>query len=71
MERLGKHVPVETVSVTNELCYLADRDNWSQPSQFCTGVCEEKSQLEEKDLSAEAEESPLLEAVTRERLVKI
>jgi hypothetical protein len=32
-----------------------------ESSQFCTGGCEE---------SAEAEESPLLEAVTRERLVK-
>jgi hypothetical protein len=45
-----------------------------QPSQFCTGVFEEKSQLEgsrhSEDLRAEAEESPLLEAVTRERLVK-
>jgi hypothetical protein len=31
-----------------------------QPSQFCTGGCD-----------AEAEESPLLEAVTREWLVKL
>jgi hypothetical protein len=38
------------------------------------GVCEEKTQLEgsrhSDDLGAEVEESPLLEAVTRERLVK-
>jgi hypothetical protein len=43
------------------------------------GGCEEKGQLKRigreppsrTDLSAEDEESPLLEAVTRERLVKI
>jgi hypothetical protein len=33
-------------------------------SQFCTGVCEEGTS------AREAEESPLLEAVARERLVK-
>jgi hypothetical protein len=46
-----------------------------QPSQLCTGVCEEKSQLEgslrsEENLSAEAGESRMLEAVIRERMVK-
>jgi hypothetical protein len=45
-----------------------------QPSQFCTGICEEIIQLEgsrrSEDLSAEAEGSPLLEAVPREWLVK-
>jgi hypothetical protein len=46
-----------------------------QPSEFCTGVCEEKRQLEggrrsERTWAREAEESPLLEAVARERLVK-
>jgi hypothetical protein len=44
-----------------------------QPNQFCTGVCDEKSVGRQppfgEDLSEEAEESPLLEAVTRERLV--
>jgi hypothetical protein len=33
-------------------------------SQFCTGVCEEGA------LASEAEDSPLLEAVPRERQVK-
>jgi hypothetical protein len=49
-----------------------------QPSQFCTGGCEEKGQVEKswkgaafrEDLSAEVEESTLLKAVTRERLLK-
>jgi hypothetical protein len=46
-----------------------------QISQFCTGVCEEKCQLEssrhsERTSEREAEECPLLEADTRERLVK-
>jgi hypothetical protein len=35
-----------------------------QPSQFCTGLCEERN------LAHEADESPLLETVARERLVK-
>jgi hypothetical protein len=44
-------------------------------SQFCTGGYEEKISVGREppfreNLSAEAEESPLLEAVTRERLVK-
>jgi hypothetical protein len=47
-----------------------------QQSQFCTGVCEEKRQLEgsrhsERTWAPEAEEPPLLEAVGRERLVKM
>jgi hypothetical protein len=42
--------------------------------QFCTGVCEEERQLEgsrrsERTSAREADESPLLEAVARERLV--
>jgi hypothetical protein len=46
-----------------------------QPSQFCKTGCEEeysvgKELLFREDLSAEDEESPLLEAVTRDRLVK-
>jgi hypothetical protein len=36
----------------------------SVESQFCTGVCEEGT------WASETEESPLLEAVTRKRLVK-
>jgi hypothetical protein len=39
-------------------------DNWGDPVQFCTGVCEERTR------KLEAEESPLLKAVSRERLVK-
>jgi hypothetical protein len=35
-----------------------------EPSQFCTGVCDEKAQ------ALEAEESELLEDVDREMLVK-
>jgi hypothetical protein len=51
-------------------------DKLGQPRPFCTGVCEEKSQLggsrqSDRTWGAEAEKSPLLEAVTRERLVKI
>jgi hypothetical protein len=49
-------------------------DKWGQQDQFCTGVCDEKSVGREpafrEDLSAETEEYPLLEAVTRELLVK-
>jgi hypothetical protein len=44
-----------------------------QPSQFCTGACYEKRQLEGSRRSERAgvrEEFPLLEADTRERLVK-
>jgi hypothetical protein len=45
-----------------------------QPSPFCTGVCEERSVGRElpfrEDLSVEAEKSPVLEAVSREWLVK-
>jgi hypothetical protein len=46
-----------------------------QPSQFCTEVCEEERQLEEschseRTAARETEESPQLEAVARERLVK-
>jgi hypothetical protein len=46
-----------------------------QPSQFCTEVCEENSSIRREptcreDLSEEADESPLLEAVTRKRLLK-
>jgi hypothetical protein len=46
-----------------------------KPSQFCAGGCEEIGSIGRdppftEDLSAEAEESPLLVAVTRERLVK-
>jgi hypothetical protein len=45
--------------------------NWGQPSQFSTGVCEEGREHPFRvDLSVEAEEFPLLEAVTRERLMK-
>jgi hypothetical protein len=48
-------------------------DNWGQSNQFCAEVCEEKCSVGrelpfKEDLSAEAEESPLLEAVTGERL---
>jgi hypothetical protein len=35
-----------------------------RPNQFCTGMCEERT------LAREAQESTLLEAVARERLVK-
>jgi hypothetical protein len=50
-------------------------ENGVQPSQFCTTVCEEISQLEGSLRSGttwacEAEESPLLEAVAREGFVK-
>jgi hypothetical protein len=45
-----------------------------QQSQFCWGVCEEKPVEREppfrEDLSMEAEGSPLLEAISREWLVK-
>jgi hypothetical protein len=47
-----------------------------QLSQFCAGICEEKRQLEgsrrsERTSAREADESPMLEAVAREWLVKI
>jgi hypothetical protein len=42
-----------------------------QPSQFYTGVCEQKRQSEERTSEREAEKSALLEAITRERLVEI
>jgi hypothetical protein len=35
-----------------------------RPSQLCTGVCEDRT------CASKAEESPLLEAVARERLMK-
>jgi hypothetical protein len=39
-------------------------DNWGIRVQFCTGICEERTR------AREAEESSLLEAAARERLVK-
>jgi hypothetical protein len=63
---LGKHVPAATRRAVFSMwsvprCYK----QWTrlELSEFCTGVCEE-------NLSGEAEKSPLLEAVARERLVK-
>jgi hypothetical protein len=39
-------------------------DNWGDQVKFCMGFCEEATWV------LEAEESPLLEAVARERLMK-
>jgi hypothetical protein len=45
--------------------YYKRDEVWSLvQSQFCKGICEERT------WAREAEESPLLEAVTRKRLVK-
>jgi hypothetical protein len=81
-ERQDKHVPAATdMHKRMNGVVLAGRDDklqgkqLLQPCQFCTGVCEEKTQLEgsrhlREDFRTEAEKSPLLAAVTRERLVK-
>jgi hypothetical protein len=42
-----------------------EKENSDWPCQLCTGVCKERT------WAREAEESPLLEAVAREPLVKI
>jgi hypothetical protein len=59
-------------------CYK--EENWSKNSESCKGVCGEDLvgavsrvvgySLDSKEVSAEAGDSPLLETVTRERLVK-
>jgi hypothetical protein len=73
---LGKHVPVATdtnatieVLLETGCLYMvrAEELSWKElgrPNQFCTGG------YEERIWAREAEESPLLEAVARERLVK-
>jgi hypothetical protein len=75
-QRLVKHVPVATnrratieVLLETGCFYVVRAEELSlrqlgQPSQFCTGVCEERT------WAREAEKSPLIEAVARERLVK-
>jgi hypothetical protein len=72
-QRLSKHVPAATDTNANNR--RAVFSMWSVPrcykhgsrlvySQFCTGVCEERT------WGREAEESPLLEAIARKRPVK-
>jgi hypothetical protein len=72
-QRLSKQVPAatDTSATIEELCFLCGpcRDVISTGQSekkvwFCTGGCEERT------WAREAEESPLLEAVARERLVK-
>jgi hypothetical protein len=75
-QRLGKHIPVATnrratmeVLLETGCFYVvrAEELSWRllwRPSEFCTGGYEERT------WAREAEESPLLEAVVRERLVK-
>jgi hypothetical protein len=78
-QRLGKHIPIARHQIlNNEKLYCNNGrcvfSTWSvarcykqgtrlELSQFCTGVCEERTWRE-------AEESPLLKSVTRKRLVK-
>jgi hypothetical protein len=67
-QRLGKHVPAATV--THVVCAVCveefwKEENWgNQSNELCTGGYEDRTWVRE------AEGSPLLEAVTRERLVK-
>jgi hypothetical protein len=63
-ERLGKHV--HAAADTNTKMKGAGSAEWGK------GTVEKELEVRRysEDLSAEAEESPLLEAVTRERLVK-
>jgi hypothetical protein len=50
-------------------CYK--EDNWSKSSQSCKGVCEEKTDgAVNNEVRAEVNGSLLLEAATRERLMK-
>jgi hypothetical protein len=71
-QRLGKHVPAatDTKTTAEELCFVFGpcRDVINSrlivSSQFCIGVCKERTS------GCKAEESPLLVAVARERLVK-
>jgi hypothetical protein len=65
--RLGKYVP----AATEELCFLCGpcrdiikHETRLEFSEFCTGVFDERTG------APEAEESPLLEAFAKERLVK-
>jgi hypothetical protein len=73
----GKHVPAvtDTKATIEERCFLCSpcrdvitRTDGTMTSvelvEFCTGGCEDRTQAREH------EESPLLEAVTRERLMK-
>jgi hypothetical protein len=66
-KRLGKHVPAATDTRMKSVVCAGRAEELEgrklgQPSQFSKGVCE--------DFSVEAKEFPLLEAVTREWLVK-
>jgi hypothetical protein len=81
-QRIGKHVPtatntnttiallLETVFSTPSVQSRYKEDNWSDPVscqlrvEFCKGDCEDRT------WAREAEESPLLEAVAKERLMK-
>jgi hypothetical protein len=78
--RLGKHVPVARQQILSNVTVGLQQwkrgvSTWSVPrcykqgtrsiqSQFCKGGCEERNS------AREAEESPLVEAVARERLEK-
>jgi hypothetical protein len=62
-QRLGKHVSAATNRHAIIEVMLEGRQ-LVRPCQFCKGVCEEWTCVDE------AEESPLLKFVTRKRLVK-
>jgi hypothetical protein len=75
-QRLGKHVPVARQQVHNNatvgrnnrrsvfsMCSVPRKEGHSSV-EFCTGGCEDRTS------TCKAEESPLLEAVARERLMK-
>jgi uncharacterized CHY-type Zn-finger protein len=70
MQRLGKHIPaaMNAHATIDKRCFICgpcrEVITMTVDSEFCTGGCEDRT------WEREAEESPQLEAVARERLLK-
>jgi hypothetical protein len=73
MQRLGKHVPVAKQQILNNA--TARLQQWKRGVSTCPVLVESTGEFytggcEERTWARETEESPLLEAVARKRLVK-